>query len=935
MLYKIKEEPMYKNILFIKPQTRKKISHGFLFLALFLLFNLNAAAQETGKLKGIVKDAKTGEELFGANILAVDAHLGYTTNTKGEFGITLPGGKHQLQISYVGYKTEKFAVTITAGETVTHEYLLQSDLIGTNEVVVLGTRTNDRTVINSPVPIDVISAKDIEQTGFTQTTDLLKTLIPSYNAPQASVTDGSDHVRPAALRGLGPDQVLVLINGKRRYTSALVNVNGTIGRGSTGVDFNAIPPSAIEKIEVLRDGASAQYGSDAIAGVINIILKDKKGFDASASYGEYVTTQNRGYAESEGNIAGENAATYSWDGSVQKVKITDGFSKTVHLGYGLSIFNDGSLYLNGEYRKHNPTNRAGLDQRQQYFKISGQPDPREATFNKLNHIFGDADLEDLGLFLNSTIPVSDNTKFYLFGGYSKRDGSAGGFFRRAQDDRNVRAIYPDGFLPLISTNIYDGSISSGLKGTLGNWAYDVSETFGGNSFRFNVTHSLNTSLGTSSPTSFYAGSLKFYQSTSNIDLVRQVDIGTAEALNIATGLEFRWENYQLLPGELNSYVDGGVAILDGPNAGKTANAGAQVFPGFSPANTQDQVRTNFGAYFDLEYKITPLWTVGAASRFENYSDFGSTITGKLDTRYELTSELAVRGAISNGFRAPSLAQEYYSSIATSFISGIPYEVGTFPVSSIVAKALGAKDLKAEKSVNLSAGITYSFTNLSVTVDAYQIAIKDRIVLTENFTGKNIADFLKAKGINATGGRFFTNALNTKTNGIDLTAKYGLDLGEGTLKLIAALNFNKTTISNKDQIITPAEIQSLTTTPILGRVEQGRIEQGQPRSTWNLQGTYSIYDFSFLLRAVRFGEITGYNSIPAQDQTYKASWVEDVEVSYAILKNLSLSVGANNIFDSYPDKVLKINSFNGILDYSSSSPSGYNGRYIYTRVNFSI
>jgi iron complex outermembrane receptor protein len=914
---------------------RKNPAHNLFIALVFLSLSIPGIAQTRGIIHGYVKDEKTGEALPGANISLVGKQIGQSAKSNGEFQLSVPAGKQQIQVSFLGYKTVRKELTITVGENTSIDFLLQSDIVGANEVIVLGSRGSVRTVINSSVPVDVISAKDIEHSGYTQTSDLLKTLIPSFNAPQASLTDGSDHVRPASLRSLGPDQVLVLVNGKRRYTSALVNVNGTIGRGSTGVDYNAIPASAIDHIEVLRDGASAQYGSDAIAGVINIILKDRKGLDASASYGEYVTTQNRGYSETEGNIPGETAATYSWDGNPKDVKITDGFSKAVHLGYGLSFLADGSLYISGEYRKHNPTNRAGLDPRQQYITVNGQADPREASFNRLNHRFGDADLEDVGLFLNSSIPVNDESKLYLFGGYSSRDGSAAGFYRRSLDDRNVRAIYPDGFLPLIDSKIKDGSLAAGLKGVLGTWTYDLSESYGGNSFDFNVDHSLNTSYGTNSPTSFYAGSLKFLQSTTNLDLVKQLSVGTADYLNIALGAEFRWEKYELDPGSPNSYTDGGVTILDGPNAGKPASIGAQVFPGFLPVNAQNQTRTNVGVYADLENRITQLWTVGAAGRFEDYNDFGSTLNGKLDTRYEITPELAVRGALSNGFRAPSLAQEYFSSISTTFISGVPYEVGTFPVNSLVAKALGAKDLKAEKSVNISAGITYALANLSLTVDGYQIRIKDRIVLTENFTGSSIANFLQTKGINATGGRFFTNGINTKTNGIDLTARYGFTLAGGSLRLIAALNFNKTEITNKDQIVTPAELKAITTTPILGRVEQGRIESGQPKSSINLQGNYSYTSWSFLLRAIRYGEITSYNTNPAQDQTFRSLWTIDAEASYEFIKGLSFAFGGNNLFDIYPDKVLKINSTSGLLPYSSSSPSGYNGRYIYSRVSISI
>lgn len=905
------------------------------FIVLFA-FSLGSQtfAQGSGSIKGTIKDAKTGDALFGANVTVIGTQFGTNTDVNGEYSLKIAAGKYHVQYSYVGYKTVHFDIEVKSGEAVTKNVSMQNDLIGAQEVVVLGTRTQDRTVVNSPVPIDVITAKDIEQTGFTQTTDLLKALIPSYNAPEASITDGSDHVRPATLRGLNPDQVLVLVNGKRRYTSALVNVNGSVGRGSSGTDLNAIPASAIERIEVLRDGASAQYGSDAIAGVINIILKSKKGLDASASYGEYVTSVPRGYSETEGNIAGETSSTYSWDGNNQNASVTDGFSKTVHLGYGFDV-NGGTVYLSGEYRKHNFTDRAGLDPRQQYFTVNGQPDPREATIGRLNHKFGDSDLEDMGVFVNSSIPVAEGAQFYTFGGYSIRNGSSAGFYRRALDDRTVRAIYPNGFLPLIGSKIYDGSIVAGLKGSLGEWVYDAAEAFGGNSFNFSVNNSVNVSMGTASPTSFDAGALKFYQSTTTIDFVRQFDIGTDNPLSFATGAEFRWENYQITPGDPASYEDGGVKILDGPNAGKAASPGAQVFPGFSPANSQNQSRTNVGVYVDLENQATAQLTLGAAGRFENYSDFGSTVTGKVDARYELVPGFALRAAVSNGFRAPSLSQEYFTSIATNFIGGVPFEVGTFPVNSPTAKALGAKDLTAEKSVNLSGGVTYADNNFSLTVDGYQIAITNRIVLTENFTGSGITNFLQSKGINASGGRFFTNALNTKTKGVDITAKYGVNLGDGVLRLTAAMNFNQTDITNKDQIQTPAQLQAVTTIPLLGRVEQGRFERGQPLSSWNFQANYSVSDWNFMGRAERYGEITVFNNNAAQDQTFSSVWVVDAEAAYTLMKGLTLGVGVNNLFDQYPDKVLKINSFFGILEFSGMSPSGFNGRYVYTRINYSM
>lgn len=920
---------MSKFTIFISSLFRASI----LIILIFFLFQISSLAQSLGTVQGVVTDALTNNPLPGANVVVLNQQIGAATQKDGSYKISLKPGKYTLMASFVSYKSLKVEITIESNKTTTQNFELVNDLVGTQEVIVLGSRRSDRTVTESSVPIDVITAKEIEMTGLTQTTELLKLLIPSYNAPENTITDGSDHVRPASLRGLGPDQVLVLVNGKRRYTSALVHVNGSIGRGSTGADLNALPASAIERIEVLRDGASAQYGSDAIAGVINIILKKRQGLDASVSVGQYVTSQERGYAEDEGLITGEDASTYNWDGKVEDVNISDGFSTSLHLGYGFNFLENGTFYLSGQYRKHNNTNRSGEDPRQQYFSINGSPDPRESSFDRINHIYGDAETEDIGVFVNGSIPLSDNLELYTFGGYSYRDGLSGGFYRRSQDNRNVRAIYPNGFLPKINTKINDGSIAAGLKGNIGGWNFDLSETFGGNTFNFNVVNSLNTSLGASSPTEFDAGSLKFLQSTTNLDFVNQFEIGTAAPLNVATGFEFRLENYQLEPGEPNSYIDGGVPILDGPSAGNSASVGAQVFPGFTPQNTQDENRTNIGLYVDLENNLLKNWTVGAAGRFENYSDFGSTLTGKFSTRYEFIKEFALRGAVSTGFRAPSLQQSFFSSIATVFIGGVPFEVGTFPVSSNVAKALGAKDLDAEKSVNLSAGFTYSADNFSLTVDGYQISITDRIVLTENFTGGNIPTFLQSKGINANGGRYFTNALDTKTTGIDITTRYGIRLNnESSLRFTLAMNFNKTDITNENDIKTPPELAAVTDIPLLGRVQQGIITEGQPKDSWNFMANYTLQNFDFMIKVLRFGEFKTFDNNELRDQTFGAVWYADFEIAYNVAQGINIAVGSNNILDSYPDKQLKVNSFNGIFPYSSYAPSGFNGRYLYTRVN---
>lgn len=919
----------------MKNLSKKSIFRFSVTLPILLIFTIGIAfGQIKGTLEGKISDKKSGDALPGANIVVVGTKLGTASGGNGYYNLSLPPGRYEIKVLFMGYKSATQTVSITANETSTLEFALDQDLILAEEVVVLGTRVSGRTVIESSVPIDVITEMEIRKAGVTQTTELLKMLVPSYTAPQNSNTDGSDHVRPAALRGLGPDQVLVLINGKRRHTSALVHLNGSIGRGSTGADLNAIPAAAIERIEVLRDGAAAQYGSDAIAGVINIVLKKRTGLDASASMGEYITTMERGYREDEGLVEGQDASTYNWDGKVEDVSIQDGLSTALHLGYGFEVLETGIVYVSAEYRKHNYTNRTGEDPRQQYFMADSI---KEASFDRINHRFGDSEVSDVGLFVNSTLPLKENLQFYAFGGFSYRDGLSAGFYRRASDNRNVRTIYPDGFLPKINAKIYDGSIAAGLKGNFGGWNYDLSETFGGNSFNFNVTNSLNASMGAESPTEFDCGTLKFMQATTNLDVLNQYKIGTASPLNVAAGLEFRWENYQQEAGEPNSYKDGGVPILDGPSAGKAAATGAQVFPGYTPQDARDVSRTNIGLYVDLENDIISKWTVGAAGRFENYSDFGSTITGKLSTRYEFFKGFALRGAASTGFRAPSLQQEFYSSIATVFINGEPFEVGTFPVSSDVANALGAKDLKAEKSVNLSAGATYSRNNISLTVDAYQIAVTDRIGLTENFVNGDVPGFLQSQGVNATGGRYFINALDTKTTGMDITARYGITLNRvSSLRFALAMNFNETEVTNEDEIQTPAELIAVTDIPLQSRTTIGRLTVGYPKSSWNFSIDYDWNNIGVMLRTIRYGEFTSLHTTdPTRDQTREPAWVTDLELSYNVSKGISVALGSNNLLDVYPDKDYKVSSFNGIYPYSGFSPSGYNGRYIYSRLKVSL
>lgn len=906
-----------------------------LLLGVLVLAPAMLHAQTTGLVSGSVTDAETGEPLVGANIAVLGSTRGAVSDENGQFTLTLTAGTYTLRASYVSYASARQVVTVQAGGTANVTFALQTDVLGNEELVVIGSRSTERTVIESAVPIDVITNLEIEQFGFPQTTAIIRQLVPSFNSPKSSVTDGTDHVNPATLRGLGPDQVLVLINGKRRHTSALVHVNGSIGRGATGVDLNAIPPHMIERIEVLRDGASAQYGSDAIAGVINIVLKKDSGLDASVTYGQNYSIESRGYELNEGLVDGETPA--SWAGNDQfydeSVTYTDGKTLNLHLGYGGTLGSKGSYYVAGQFRNQDPTNRAGMDPRSQYPALAdGSPDPRETTFNRINHKYGSAELQDVSLFLNADYELDEFKSWYAFGGLSRRNGSASGFYRRALDGRNTPEIYPDGFLPHIDTNIGDFSLSTGVKGQWGEWNYDISETIGRNRLEYGVSKSLNASLGVYSQSSFYAGALEFTQASTNLDLVRSFDVGTANPLSLALGAEFRYENYGIEAGEAASYVSG-------PIPGKAA--GSQVFPGFMPRNVTDESRTNIGAYVDVENDVTDKLLLGAAVRFENYSDFGSIVTGKFSGRFEVMEGLAVRAAASTGYRAPSLAQSYFSTISTNFINGVPFEVGTFPVTSPVARALGAVDLEAETSVNLSGGATFESGNFSLTADFYNITITDRVVISENFTGSgsvgSLRDFLGSRGVNANGGRYFSNAVDSKTTGIDVIARYALELaGDATLRATVAANFTQTEITNKDEITTPAALSQYTSVPLFGRSEQGRYEEGQPRSSIQTSFNYTKDRTSIILRVNRFGEYTVYNtSNPARDQEYAGKIITDLEFSRQVADGYVFALGANNLFDIYPDRTIQPSSNNGIFQYSGQTPFGFDGRYVYTRITINL
>ena len=870
-----------------------------------------AGQEPLGTITGTITAADVGTGLAGATIFVTGAQTGAISRNDGTYRIALRPGRYELRIRLIGWTGTHDSVVVSAGQTTTKDFALTRSPATLEALAIVGTRGEARTVTESPVPIDVLTASDIVSTGRTETNQILQMLAPSFNFPRPSISDGSDHVRPATLRGLGPDQVLVLINGKRRHNSALVNVNSTVGRGSTGVDLNAIPASMIERIEVLRDGAAAQYGSDAIAGVINIVLKSSSSGEAAATFGQT--------AEGDGQVAHLSANA----GSVF------GQSNYFHAGI--------------EYRDRGFTNRAGIDPRTQYFAN----DPRNSLPKRVTLRLGDAATSDVLGMLNTSYTTSGGVELYAFGGVGIRDGESAANWRLPNGNNTVRAIWPDGFLPLINTEIRDLSGAVGAKGVVAGWTWDLSTVFGRNTLHYDVSNSNNASMGTASPTEFDAGELRFAQSTTNLDLFRNVGLGRGVTVRTAIGAEFRLDKYQILAGDDPSWIDGGQRILDGPNANSATTLpapGAQGFPGFRPADEQDETRNNYAAYIDLESDLTSRLLLGLAGRFEDYSDFGSTTTGKLTARFAITPRLALRGALNTGFRAPSLGQSFFSSTATNLVAGQFLEIRTFPVSSAGAAALGAKPLKPEKSINGSFGVTFDpSSRFSVSVDYYDIKIDDRIVFSENFIGAAIQSRLAAIGLTGvTGARYFTNAIDTHTRGVDAVVNYGIDLrSNGLLRLTGGYNHNKNEVT--DVIPTPPELTGFAE-QLFGRAERGRIEEAQPRDNLLLSGTYTRGAIGGVLRTQRFGEVTNRQirvatNQPA-DQTFSAKWITDVSGSYRLLGRVTLSAGADNVFDVYPDKQNEPwnvatgfagNANFGMNPYSGISPFGFNGRFFWAKI----
>lgn len=795
------------------------------------------------------------------------------------------------------------------------------------EVVVTGTRVANRSSLETAVAVDVVSGESLQNGGVTELNQALSIALPSFNFPRPGLQDGTDTVRPATLRGLAPDQTLVLLNSKRRHASSLVNVNQSIGRGAAAVDLNTIPTAIVGSIEVLRDGASAQYGSDAIAGVINVRLReDRSGGGLTGTFGVRESDYTTPTGTPPVGATWSAPAMLNNDGS-------DGDTMTISGWKGLAFGDNGFVTLAMEYKDQERTERGGWDFRQQYPLLDPMVpdsfDPREATFDRFNAWYGEPELEQISFFANAGTDLSNGVKIYGWASYQDREASSAGFFRRALDDRNVIEIYPDGFLPIIAPEVTDISLAGGMAWAWGEWEMDSSLVYGMNEMEFTIEDTLNRSLGPTSPTVFDAGGYDYDQLVFNFTGVRQVTIGNlASPLNIAAGIEARQESYSISAGEPDSYINGGVLL---PNGSPTAS-GAQVFPGFRPSNEVDEDRTAVGAYIDFEADLTERLLGSVALRVEDYSDFGSNVSGKIAARYDFTEAFALRGSVQNGFRAPSLPQQFFATTSTNFINGVPFDITTFPVSDPVAVALGAQPLDAEESTNFSLGAVLRLGEMTITVDAYRIDIDDRIVLSENLTQQNVRDFLTAQGfIGIGGGRFFINGVDTETEGVDVVVNWPLETGgAGRFDFTLAANFNSTDVT---RVPVTDPLSALTPPPpLFDRINILTFEEGNPQDKFAAIVGWELGRFGATFRATRYGEALDPGTTPDLDFRQDAETLVDLEGRFDLTDRIRLAVGAENLSDVYPDAFPVARNSTGNTPFSNYSPFGRSGRFVYGRLS---
>ena len=905
-------------------------------LVLLFPFLPSVALAQGGAIRGRVADA-TGQPLARATILIDGSALNATSNDQGRYEIRgVSAGTYTVRARLLGFVSQAARVTV-ADSPVEQNFTLAEQAISLSPVdVVVGSRARHTAAEELAVPVDVFTAEEIAQQGTNETSQILQNLAPSVNFPRQSVTDANDIVRPFTLRGLSPDHTLVLLNGWRRHQMAVLNTFAYgMGAGSSGVDLNALPGGAVDRIEVLRDGAAAQYGSDAIAGVVNVVLKEG-GFApfVNADVGQYSTDATNAY-------------------------MSDGTTVDVNGGFGVGV-GAGSLAVFGEYLHREPTNRAWADSFPLDPSGADVIDPNTGrVIQKVNGVtqpnyhWGDGLEKDAMGFANFRMPLNQGgtSELYAFGGYSHREGTGNGFWRYFDSNRNWPQLYPDGFLPEFRPDVVDFSGVAGFRANVSGWSLDIGASYGKNRFDYNLENTNNPSLGpclvtacapgadgilgnTDDPgipnqLSFFAGRLERREAIVAVNLAKPVNLGLASPVNVALGAAYRREGFKITAGETASWINGNHLAQDSV---ERAPAGSSVFPGFSPTDASDHSRANIGVFADLEAQLSPQFLANVAGRYENYSDFGGSFNGKLALRFQPTQRFVLRGAASTGFRAPGLSQSYFSHTTTNVIGGQFIEVGNFPVDHGASQIFGAKPLKEETSVNLSGGFALTpRDNLTFTVDFFHVTIDNRILLGATFGDSVSQAILADSGYSTIGAvQFFTNGLNTRTNGVDITGDLRLAAGAGTLDLNLGVNYAQNTITRVDPL--PEILQGTPTelTSILDLVTEVGIEEERPDWRGTLAANYTVGRWHALGRVSYFGGFASAQPSFTDRETYGGKTLVDVEAGYQF-SSVNLSIGARNLLDVYPDKPrAEFNNNDNTFPWAAASPFGYNGRYLYAR-----
>jgi len=945
------------------------------FTVVFLFVGVISLNAQT--IKGKVTD-NSGEALSFMNVVEKGTTNGTTTDENGEFSLDVKKLPTTISVSSLGFKTVDKKITDTSYVTI----VLEEDNLALDEVVLVGSRNKNRTVANTPVPVDIIDISELVSAGpQVSVNDILNYVAPSFTSTSQTVSDGTDHIDPAALRGLGPDQVLVLINGKRRHNTSLVNVNSTVGRGSVGTDMNAIPAFSIKRIEILKDGAAAQYGSDAIAGVINIVLKDKEGLEVQINQGGNWGSETN---DQDGGMDGENfqfdvnygiplddkGGFINFTGSLSTRAPSfrasgDGFTGSIfdasnsvewiglNSGAGSDItqyslaqiqtFSQGVTHFDLSLK--NQINAAtSIDDLRGLLNFNttdAELATRGLTRKDFNMRVGQSRLRNGKFMANMEFSINDDFSFYAFGGFSHRKGNAAGFYRRPNQSRAFTGLYPGGFLPEINSTVNDESVAVGIRGKQGEWDVDFSNTYGKNSFDFNIGNTSNASLQQDSPLEAYAGGFSFTQNTTNLDMSKFYD-DILSGLNVAVGAEYRMEAYSIFAGQEESWAtyDINGNIWDGNSAtqvtdffGNSRAGGIQVFPGFRPENERNATRNSYAFYADLELDLSETLFVSGAARFENYSDFGSTFNWKLAGLLKASDNVNFRAAVSTGFRAPSLHQLNFNTISTNFIAGVPFEVGTFSNDSQIAGALGIPQLKQEESFSASIGFTAKIpdANLSLTVDGFFTGIDDRVVLTGNF------DIPSGIITDAETARFFANAIDTETKGFDIVISHKATVSDLRLSSDLAVTFART--QQVDEINSSSVLASQAST-YFGERESYFLEFATPRFKANLGHVLQSDNWKLFVRNSYFGSVinpdTTSDGGPSFHPEFGGKIVTDLSFGYDFTENMTLTVGSSNIFDVYPDATpSNLTSGNQFIYPRVTSQFGINGRTVFARLKLNL